>query len=226
MSNSHYLFVCGGLMHGEKLASLLAGANFVGGATAPGKLLERSGEVCMVSGGDERVFGELYLVPDADLARLDEVEAPRYTRERLRVRAGIDGPELAAWSYSTTDIAGRTPLPDGRWAAAGHKWRGGTSWYFAYASNMWRMAERRKLDVVSSVRGRVDNYKIANVADAGDGKNAYGNILPRRGDAVEGVLFRLWQEQVQGDFDVQETVGIKMARRTFVSHAWPASLDT
>jgi hypothetical protein len=82
---------------------------------------------------------------------------------------------------------------------------------------MWRMAECRKLDVLEQHRARIDNYLIASVTDSGDGKNAYGHILPRRGATVEGVLYRLHEEQVSSDFDVQEKVGIRMQRRTFAA---------
>lgn len=217
MAHDQDLFVYGPLMHGESAAPLLDGCRFEGGGTAAGRLVDAGGVPGLVA-GEGRVHGELYLVSEEDLSRIDAAEGAGFRRERVAVRAGIDAPVIDAWTYVVAGHAGGPALADGsRWAGPGRRFRGGTVWYFAYASNMWRMAERRKLEVVEQRRGRVDNYRIANVTDSGDPRWAYGDILPCRGASVEGVLYRLYEEQVSTDFDVQEKVGIRMTRRSFAA---------
>lgn len=84
------LFVYGSLRRGGSAHALLEGARFLGAArTAPGFELWDCGEYPGIGrGGPAQVVGELYEVPDAQMAELDEYEGPLYAREILELEGG------------------------------------------------------------------------------------------------------------------------------------------
>jgi len=84
------LFVYGSLRRGGSAHALLEGARFLGAArTAPGFELWDCGEYPGIGrGGPAQVVGELYEVPDAQMAKLDEYEGPLYAREILELEGG------------------------------------------------------------------------------------------------------------------------------------------
>lgn len=86
------LFVYGTLLAGEPAHARLAGARFLGPVrTAPDyDLVDFGAYPALVPGGRSAVTGELYLVDEATLERLDEFEAvpDLYFRVRIRLAAG------------------------------------------------------------------------------------------------------------------------------------------
>ena len=105
MTRTHTLFIYGTLMPGLRLAHEMAGAEPVGPAQVPGRLVD-VGRYPGLLPGPGVVHGELYRVDDAQLARLDVVEgmvpgqraASQYWRERVTVCQGaLQGQSV--WTY-------------------------------------------------------------------------------------------------------------------------------
>lgn len=90
MARGFELFAYGSLKRGFRHHELLAGAEFRGEvATAAGYHLVVLGEYpALADGGDGSVFGELYAVESALLARLDEFEGSEYERRDVRLASG------------------------------------------------------------------------------------------------------------------------------------------
>ena len=104
-SSVHTLFIYGTLMPGLRLAHEMSGAVSLGPAQVPGRLVDVGRYPGLVH-GPGAVHGELYRVPEALLARLDEVEemvpgdraASQYWREPVTVLAGALAGQ-AVWTY-------------------------------------------------------------------------------------------------------------------------------
>jgi gamma-glutamylcyclotransferase (GGCT)/AIG2-like uncharacterized protein YtfP len=99
------LFVYGTLKRGGRYHDELRGAAFLGEATTgPGYELVRLGEyLALVETGKDpdSVTGELFEVPEALLASLDEFEGDAYIRRQLAVwlTGGENGAEVMALAY-------------------------------------------------------------------------------------------------------------------------------
>lgn len=119
------LFVYGTLQRGQPHAALLSDCRCLGPARIRGTLYALpEGFPAADAGGTGVVEGELYELPpyaDLLLRMLDEYEGvDEGLFERRRVKVG--GRE--AWTYVAGPalrpaLAGRTPLPGGRWPARG-----------------------------------------------------------------------------------------------------------
>jgi gamma-glutamylcyclotransferase (GGCT)/AIG2-like uncharacterized protein YtfP len=127
-----HLFVYGSLMStarhpmGDRLR---AESRLLGPASIQARLYRVSWYPGAVDGAEpaQRVHGEVYALSDPDqaLAWLDAYEgivpgreeAGEYRRLERPARLAT-GEELAAWVYLfRNDVAGLTPVPDGRWTA-------------------------------------------------------------------------------------------------------------
>jgi gamma-glutamylcyclotransferase (GGCT)/AIG2-like uncharacterized protein YtfP len=99
------LFVYGTLKRGGRYHDELCGAPFLGEATtAPGYELVQLGEYLALvetGKGPDSVTGELFEVPEALLASLDEFEGDAYIRRQLAVwlTGGENGAEVMALAY-------------------------------------------------------------------------------------------------------------------------------
>jgi gamma-glutamylcyclotransferase (GGCT)/AIG2-like uncharacterized protein YtfP len=127
-----HLFVYGSLMStaGHAMgARLRREAQLVGPATIQGRLYRVSWYPGVVESSDlgQRVHGEVYALdsPGQALTWLDAYEgvipgseeAAQYRRLERTVRLAT-GEERIAWVYLyQQDVAGFTPVPDGRWTA-------------------------------------------------------------------------------------------------------------
>jgi gamma-glutamylcyclotransferase (GGCT)/AIG2-like uncharacterized protein YtfP len=116
----HELFIYGTLMPGLRLQAEMLGAEPLGPARVPGRLVD-VGRYPGLLHGEGQVSGELYRVSDAQLARLDAVEdmvpgdrtASQYWREQVTV---IDGPRAGqrVWTYVyNRPVDGLTPIAHG-----------------------------------------------------------------------------------------------------------------
>ena len=101
----HDLFIYGTLMPGLRLAAEMQGAQALGPAWVPGRLVDLGRYPGLVH-GEGVVIGEIFRVSDALLARLDEVEdmvagdreASQYWRERVTVQDGALAGQ-PVWTY-------------------------------------------------------------------------------------------------------------------------------
>jgi gamma-glutamylcyclotransferase (GGCT)/AIG2-like uncharacterized protein YtfP len=101
----HDLFIYGTLLPGLRLQARMQGAQYLGPACVPGRLLDVGRYPGLVH-GDGSVTGEVYRVSDAQLASLDQVEemvagnraASQYWREQVTV---LQGPLAGqpVWTY-------------------------------------------------------------------------------------------------------------------------------
>ena len=116
----HDLFIYGTLMPGLRLQAEMHGAERLGRARVPGRLVD-VGRYPGLLHGDGLVSGEVYRVSDAQLARLDEVEdmvpgdraASQYWRERVTVRDGaLAGQQVWTYVYNLP-VDGLTPIAHG-----------------------------------------------------------------------------------------------------------------
>ena len=116
----HDLFIYGTLMPGLRLQAQMQGAEHLGPACVPGRLVD-VGRYPGLLQGEGTVTGEVYRVSDAQLARLDEVEdmvpgdraASQYWRARVQVRSGALAGQ-AVWTYVyNRPVDGLTPIPHG-----------------------------------------------------------------------------------------------------------------
>ncbi len=101
----HHLFIYGTLMPGLRLEGEMQGAERLGKARVPGRLVD-VGRYPGLLPGNGLVTGEVYRVSNAQLARLDAVEdmvpedraASQYWRERVTVHDGaLTGQPV--WTY-------------------------------------------------------------------------------------------------------------------------------
>ena len=116
----HELFIYGTLMPGLRLEAEMHGAERLGPARVPGRLVD-VGRYPGLLHGDGLVTGEVYRVNDAQLARLDAVEdmvagdraASQYWRERVQVRDGaLAGQQVWTYVYNLP-VDGLTPIAHG-----------------------------------------------------------------------------------------------------------------
>ncbi len=116
----HELFIYGTLMPGLRLQAEMRGAERLGTACVPGRLVDVGRYPGLVH-GEGRVAGEVYRVTDAQLARLDQVEdmvpgdrtASQYWRERVTVLEGpLAGQQVWTYVYNRP-VDGITPIADG-----------------------------------------------------------------------------------------------------------------
>ena len=116
----HDLFIYGTLMPGLRLEAEMLGAECLGPARVPGRLVDVGRYPGLVH-GPGAVTGMLYRVGDAQLARLDKVEdmlpgdrpASQYWREQVPV---LDGPLAGqpVWTYVyNRPTAGLMPIAHG-----------------------------------------------------------------------------------------------------------------
>jgi len=116
----HDLFIYGTLMPGLRLEAEMHGAERLGLARVPGRLVD-VGRYPGLLHGEGTVTGEVYRVSDAQLARLDEVEemvpddrpASQYWRERVPVLEGaLAGQPVWTYVYNQP-VDGLTPIGHG-----------------------------------------------------------------------------------------------------------------
>ena len=116
----HDLFIYGTLMPGLRLEAEMHGAERLGPARVPGRLVD-VGRYPGLLHGEGTVTGEVYRVSDAQLARLDEVEemlpgdrpGSQYWRERVTVLEGALAGQ-AVWTYVYNQpVDSLTPIAHG-----------------------------------------------------------------------------------------------------------------
>ncbi len=118
----HDLFIYGTLMPGLRLEAEMQGAERLGPARVPGRLVD-VGRYPGLLHGEGTVTGEVYRVSDAQLARLDEVEdmvpgdrpASQYWREQVLVLEGALAGQ-SVWTYVyNRPVDGLTPIAHGNY---------------------------------------------------------------------------------------------------------------
>jgi len=116
----HELFIYGTLMPGLRLQAEMRGAERLGLARVPGRLVD-VGRYPGLLHGAGLVSGEVYCVSEAQLAHLDEVEemvpgdraASQYWRERVTVQEGaLAGQQVWTYVYNLP-VTGLTPIAHG-----------------------------------------------------------------------------------------------------------------
>ena len=116
----HELFIYGTLMPGLRLQAEMQGAERLGPARVPGRLVD-VGRYPGLLHGQGLVAGEVYRVSEAQLAHLDAVEemvpgdrgASQYWRERVTVQEGaLAGQQVWTYVYNLP-VDGLTPIAHG-----------------------------------------------------------------------------------------------------------------
>ena len=116
----HDLFIYGTLMPGLRLQAEMHGAESLGPAKVPGRLVD-VGQYPGLVHGEGEVVGEVYRVSGTQLARLDAVEdmvrgdrtASQYWRELLPVLEGpCAGQQVWVYVYNRP-VTGLAPIPHG-----------------------------------------------------------------------------------------------------------------
>ncbi len=214
------LYVCGSLCWGESAHHLLTTAVFRGRGRVKGVGYKLSGVqgvgLAVRGGGDSWVPGELYTCDAKLLHSLEAALGGEFSRKIIAVHVGSDGPTIEAIVHVWTGAFADVPTWPGAILADDRPFPGPTAWYFGYASNMFHMAERRKLNVVEPHRiGRADGWQIAFAKDSGNGQHNYATLLPKRGGRVKGALYRMKQAELEAQLDPQEKEGWHLVRRTF-----------
>ncbi|APR79404.1 Hypothetical protein A7982_04751 [Minicystis rosea] len=118
-SASRRIFVYGTLLHGEPGHRFLADARLVRAViTTPAyELVDLGPYPALVPGGTTAVHGELYVVPFAQLAALDEYEGhPDFYRRQAIHLAG--GGRAEAYLLRPEQVEGRPRIASGRWRDA------------------------------------------------------------------------------------------------------------
>lgn len=183
------VFVYGTLLGGMILSEALAGATFLGHGRTGGVLCDL-GLYPGLGAGTGAVYGELYAVDRARLARLDRIEGfdPRdladslYLRRPLDVRPLDGGPPVVAHSYFYRDRSRLTqPIPCGDYRRYRLEQSDGPQWYIAYGSNMSSARLRARLgpDAIRAVEtGHLEGYELRFNKRAHDG-GVYANLAYR-----------------------------------------------
>lgn len=214
-----YVLAVGDLVHGGQSHALAQSAVFAGRGWLRAVGYQVAGNqrlgLHVRNGGDGHVGGELYVATPELLAALDAWHGGQFQRKVASVSAGADGGAVDAWVHVFTGAWAGLPLwPGGAVPQAGDH-GGPTAWYFGYASNMFHMAERRKLTIFEHALGQLDGWQIAFAKDSGNGQHNYATLLPKRGGRVQGALYRMKQAELEGQLDPQEKEGWHLVRRTF-----------
>jgi len=115
----HLIFAYGALRRGQCNHDLLAASEACGPArTRIGyQLFDLGAYPGMTHEADGQVVGELYLVDDQTLARIDALEEhpDSYRRERIHLD---DGREVWAWLLPIDDVAAAQRVESGDWLDA------------------------------------------------------------------------------------------------------------
>ena len=180
------IFVYGTLLSGMALSEALVGATFLGHGRADGVLYDL-GCYPGLQAGMDAVYGELYAVDRARLARLDRIEGfdphdwvgSLYLRRPVDVRPLDGGPLVAAHGYFYRAQARLTrPIPCGDYRRYRLEQSNGPQWYIAYGSNMSSARLRARLghDRIGPVEtGHLEGYALRFNKQAGDG-GVYANL--------------------------------------------------
>lgn len=93
------------------------GAELLGAATIAGSLYRVDWYPGVKLGGQGRVKGEVYSVPESMMAALDEYEGHEYTKKRVAIDGCALCAEALVWEYNQ-DISGLERIPSGDWLDA------------------------------------------------------------------------------------------------------------
>lgn len=120
---THRVFVYGSLLSGEPNNDLLFEASLEKEAYTKGhfSLYSLGAYPCMTPGGDTEVYGEVYQVDDATLARLDRLEGhpSLYQRTAVSLR---NGDTVEAYLMREEQVRGREPIASGDWRDHAYPW--------------------------------------------------------------------------------------------------------
>ncbi|GEM_PF-3517498 len=216
------VFLHNHLAHGGKHHDVVGDRLFAGRATVKGVVFILDDDelaLAVRGGGDAWVPGELYYGDDELLSALDGIHGADYVRRRRQVRVGSDGPMVDAWLWTwdgdwTGKWKGRDTLPGGCTASA-HSAAGHTTYYYGYASNMFRFGERRELTVYDMRLGHIDDWQVAFAKDSQQPGKSYVTILPKRDGIVRGALYRMPNSEMEASLDPQEKEGRHLERKTY-----------
>ena len=99
-SNRHTAFVYGTLMQGERAAHFLEGASYLGRCQLPDYAMYHLGSYPGIQPcAGETVYGELYLISDEMLRKLDQYEDEGTLYDRKVVTVWMDAQPIEASAY-------------------------------------------------------------------------------------------------------------------------------
>lgn len=110
------IFVYGTLLQGESNSTLLRGAEFVGKSkTKPEfELVDFGPYPAMIPDGNTAIKGEVYLVDNLQLARIDRLEGYPGFYRRVKIELH-DGTPVYAYLLSRAQVTGLPTIPSGDW---------------------------------------------------------------------------------------------------------------
>lgn len=108
------VFVYGSLRQGASNAFRMEGAEFLGPACIAGDLYRVDWYPGVVLGGQNKVIGEVYLVPEEIMPELDAYEGSEYTKKVVKVESGSVCFDAVVWEYNR-DISALEIIPSGDW---------------------------------------------------------------------------------------------------------------
>jgi len=110
------IFVYGTLLQGESNSSLLRGAEYVGTSqTKPEyELIDFGPYPAMIPGGNTAVTGEIYLVDNYQMARIDRLEGYPgfYNRQIIELE---DGKRVYVYLLTRAQVTGLPTIASGDW---------------------------------------------------------------------------------------------------------------
>jgi len=120
----HKVFVYGTLMSGQPAVGLLQGGKFLSGAWLYGVMYDFGRFPAIRLGGSSKIKGEVWLVSDKCLARLDRYEGEgRLYRRVADVCHDVEGVEIDCLVYEIIDAPATASIVDsGDWARHIRQW--------------------------------------------------------------------------------------------------------
>ena len=206
------VFIYGTLLRGLERAHLLEQAEFLGPATAPGRL-HALGAYPGLLEGSGTVVGELYRIDEQTRAQLDRVEGfdpanpddSLYQRRPIHARLIATGETLNAQTYLyNLDVPEGSHIRQGDYRRLILETSEETPWVIAYGSNMSSARLSDRVGDIQEVRaGFLPQVKLTFNKRAFNG-GVYANLaVGTAEDRCAVVAYRLTPEQIQS-LDVHE----------------------
>ena len=212
VSVNNRVFVYGTLLKGLERQGCMEDSEYLGPALLEADLHDL-GAYPGIRKGDGNVIGELYLVNEQVLRRLDDIEGytgddsdSLFTREKVIVRLFATGEQSAALTYFYNSPPNNL-VTHGDYRRHRLQQDGEKAWILVYGSNLSRERLFRRVGNVSEFKkGHVEGFRLAFNKQASNGREVYANIVWQGDNArCPAIACQLDPEQI-GHLDSYEGV--------------------